>query len=122
MSGQGALANILPIALMLAAVWFLLIRPQQQRQKKQAEMISKLEAGAEIVTIGGIYGTIVEVGEDRLLVEVADGSRMEISRRAVGSVVPEREEDRELSDDDEGDGAPVGELAPADTGDDESGA
>ena len=116
MSGQGALANILPIALMLAAVWFLLIRPQQQRQKKQAEMISRLEAGAEIITIGGIYGTIVEVDEDRLLIEVADGSRMQIARRAVGSVVPDREDDHELSDGDEGDSAPDGELAPPEPG------
>ena len=101
---------------MLAAVWFLLIRPQQQRQKKQAEMISRLEAGAEIITIGGIYGTIVEVDEDRLLIEVADGSRMQIARRAVGSVVPDREDDHELSDGDEGDSAPDGELAPPEPG------
>ena len=55
--------NLILIVAMMAAFWFLLIRPQQQRQKKQAAMLAGLKPGSEIVTIGGIYGTIVEVGD-----------------------------------------------------------
>ena len=66
MSGQGGIASFLPLIVMIVAAWFLLIRPQQQRQKKQAEMLSRLEPGAEIITIGGIFGTIVELGEERV--------------------------------------------------------
>ena len=84
-------SNLIFIAVVFAAMYFLLIRPQQQRAKAQAEMISKLEPGTEIVTIGGIYGTLVAVGEDRLRLRVADGSEIEIARRAVGSVVPPTE-------------------------------
>jgi preprotein translocase subunit YajC len=107
MSGQ--LANLLPIAVMLAAVWFLLIRPQQQRSKAQAEMLSKLEPGAEIVTIGGIFGTLVEVGEERLLIEVHDGTQIEIARPAVRTIVTpapdELDEAAELDEDDDDDSA-----------------
>ncbi len=71
-----------------AMFYILIIRPQQKRAKQQASMLSALEPGVEIVTIGGIYGTIVEAGEERLLIRVADGSEFEIARRAVGSVIP----------------------------------
>lgn len=80
-------SNIIFIVVVFAAMYFLLIRPQQQRAKAQAEMISKLQTGTEIVTIGGIYGTILNVGDERLRVRVADGSEIEIARRAVGSIV-----------------------------------
>ncbi len=87
--------NLIFIVAIIAAFWFLIFRPQQQRQKQHAELMGKLEPGMEIVTIGGIYATIVEVGEDRILVEVADGGQLEISKRAVGQVVPPRDEDDE---------------------------
>jgi preprotein translocase subunit YajC len=89
--GMQNYSNLIFIAVVFAAMYFLLIRPQQQRAKAQAEMISKLEPGTEIVTIGGIYGTLVDVGEDRLRMRVADGSEIEIARRAVGSIVPPTE-------------------------------
>jgi len=99
MSGSGGiLTNLLPIALMLAAVWFLLIRPQQQRQKQQAQMLSQLEVGAEIVTIGGIFGTIVELGEDRVRIAVVDGSQLEIARQAIRTVVEPKDEAVESED------------------------
>lgn len=92
---------IFPVAL-LAAFWFLIIRPQQQRAKAAAEMLSRLEEGAEVLTIGGIYGTIVDLGEDRLRIAVADGSELEIVRRAVQTVVtPAAETLPEAQDDDE---------------------
>jgi len=67
--------------------YFLVIRPQQKRAKQQAAMLSAIEPGVEIVTIGGIFGTVVEVGEERLRIRVADGTELEIARRAVGSIV-----------------------------------
>lgn len=67
--------------------YFLVIRPQQKRAKQQAAMLSAIEPGVEIVTIGGIFGTVVEVGDERLRIRVADGSELEIARRAVSSIV-----------------------------------
>jgi preprotein translocase subunit YajC len=97
MTSQG-LGSFLPLIFMLAAAWFLLIRPQQKKAKQQSEMLSRLEAGAEIVTIGGIYGTIVDLGEERVRIAVADGSELEIARQAIRTVVTPAEETPELED------------------------
>jgi preprotein translocase subunit YajC len=77
---------ILP-AVIIIAFYLLLIRPQQQQAKKQREMIDNLEPGAEIVTIGGIYATVVSVDGERIRVSVADGSELEIAPRAVNMIV-----------------------------------
>ncbi len=79
--------NLLFPALLLGAFWLLMIRPQQQRAKKQREMIEALAPGDQIVTIGGIFGSIVEVGE-RVRVRVVDGSEIEFAKEAVARVIP----------------------------------
>ena len=94
----GNLTQLIFPLLLVVAFYFLLIRPQQQQRKAQAQMVASLTQGARILTVGGIYATIVEVEEDRLLVEVADGSQMEIAKRAVGTVLPA--ESAELDEDD----------------------
>jgi preprotein translocase subunit YajC len=100
MSAQSGLGQFLPLVIVIAVAWFLIIRPGQKRAKEQAELLSSLEVGTEIVTIGGIYGRIVKDGDDRLLIEVADGSRLQIARKAVGRVVP-ASDTQEADDDDE---------------------
>ena len=89
---QGGSSQLVFLVAAVAMFWFLVIRPQQKRAKEQAEMLSALEPGVEIVTVGGIFGTLVEVGEERMRIRVADGSELEIARRAVGSVVTESAE------------------------------
>lgn len=85
------LTQILFLAVIVVAFWFLLIRPQQQQQKRQQEMISKLREGDQIVTVGGIFATIVSVEDDRIRVAVADGSELEVAKRAVGQVLEAKE-------------------------------
>lgn len=77
---------LLPIAL-IALLYFMMIRPQQKRAKDQQSMIANIKPGDEIITIGGIYATVVSVG-DRIRVAVADGSELEIATMAVGRVLP----------------------------------
>jgi preprotein translocase subunit YajC len=102
--------QILILLVMGAAFYFLLIRPQQQQAKRQAETIASLTPGAHILTIGGIYATVVSVGEDRVRIAVADGSELEIIKRAVGSVLPEDDEDSEADLDVDEDEPPMAEL------------
>lgn len=85
-----SLPNLLFLALMVGVFWFLMVRPQQQRLKQQREMLAALQPGDEIVTIGGIYGRVVDVA-DRVRVAVADGSELEVARQAVAQVVPPTE-------------------------------
>jgi preprotein translocase subunit YajC len=83
------------ILVLLALMWFLLIRPQRRRQLEAQKMINSLEVGKEIVTAGGLYGTIREIEDDELRVEVADGVEVRIAKRAVAAVVSEEEEPEE---------------------------
>lgn len=127
----GSNSSSLVFLIAAAAMFYvLIIRPQQKRAKQQASMLSALEPGVEIVTIGGIYGTIIEVGEERLLIRVADGSELEIARRAVGNVVPAGDDDETHDDEadigadddevtaDEPATAPATELPESETGHD----
>jgi preprotein translocase subunit YajC len=84
MSSQ--LSNLVFIAAMVAIFYFLLIRPQQRRAKAQRDMLAELAPGMQIVTIGGIYATVVEVGE-RVRVRVVDGSELEIAKAGISRVV-----------------------------------
>jgi preprotein translocase subunit YajC len=86
---------LIPILLLLALTWFVLIRPQRRRQQQQAEMLSELRVGSEILTAGGVYGTVREVGDDELRVEIAPGTDVKLDKRAVAMVVPEDEPEGE---------------------------
>jgi preprotein translocase subunit YajC len=85
------LGNLIVLGFVLVAMWFLLIRPQQQRQKQHKQTVSSLTPGQRVVTIGGLVAEIVEVRDDRLLLKVADGSTMEYMKEAVGRVLPPEE-------------------------------
>ena len=83
------------ILLLLGAFWLLLIRPAQRRQKQQKALLSEVEVGDEIVTAGGLYGTVKEVHDDEVRLEIAPGLEVRIARRAIAGVVNEPEEEEE---------------------------
>jgi len=85
MSGQ--YPQLIFIAMIIGVFYFLIIRPQQKRATQQKAMIAAIRPGDEIVTIGGIFATVLSVG-DRLRVRVASGAEMEIAKQAIGQVVP----------------------------------
>ena len=82
----GFIVQFLPIFLIFAVFYFLLIVPQRKRQKELQETISNLKAGDRIVTTGGIIGTITAVRETSLLLRSADKSIIEIARSAVAGL------------------------------------
>jgi preprotein translocase subunit YajC len=89
------LAQLILLVALLVLLWALLIRPQRSRQRQQQELISAIEPGDEILTVGGLYGIVQEIDEeDDLVVEIADAVHVRIARRAVAGVVkPDYEED-----------------------------
>jgi preprotein translocase subunit YajC len=92
------LAQLILLLAMLVLLWALLIRPQRARQRQQQEVLSAVEPGDEIITVGGLYGIVQEIDEeDDLIVEVAYAVHVRIARRAVAGVVKpdEAEEDEE---------------------------
>lgn len=82
---QGGMASILMIVALFAIFYFFMIRPQQKRQKEIQRFRESLEAGSNIVTAGGIFGTIKEVKETYFIVEIASGVRIRVDK---GSVYP----------------------------------
>ena len=76
------------MGLFVVIFYFLLIRPQQKKQKEHQAMLGKLAAGDEVVTAGGILGRIVEVGDNFITLEIADGVRIKVQRFQVTSLVP----------------------------------
>jgi preprotein translocase subunit YajC len=82
------LLSMLPLLLVFVVFYFFLIRPQTKRQKEHKEMVSKLAAGDEVVTGGGVLGKVTEVGEQFVEVEIADGVRIKIQRHTIGAVMP----------------------------------
>jgi len=84
--GQSFLNNILPLILIVVVFYFFMIRPQMKKAKDQKKYIEALKKGDQILTIGGIYGKIVEVKDDAtLIMEVEDGTKMKISKNAVSN-------------------------------------
>lgn len=87
-SGAAALMQFLPLILMFAAMYFLLIAPQRKKQKEHEKMMAALKTGDEIVTTGGIYGTITQVKEDRFVVRVGDNNqKLEIGKGFIHALV-----------------------------------
>lgn len=84
---------VLPYIVVIAAFYFFLIRPQKKKEKATQEMRNSVKEGASIVTIGGIYGKVVNAKEDILTIEVgADKVKLRIARWAVGKVIEDNEE------------------------------
>jgi len=81
----GGFAQFLPIILLFVGMWFLIIAPQRKRQKAHDKMLSELKTGDEIVTSGGLYGTITNVKDDRLVVRIADNTKVELGKSFVAS-------------------------------------
>lgn len=86
-SGQ-SLAPVLMMVAFVAIFYFLLIRPQQKKAKDHQNMVSKLSAGDEVVTSGGILGRITDVSDSFVTIEIADSVRVKVQKGQVTSLMP----------------------------------
>lgn len=83
---MGLLANIFPLALIFLIFYFILIRPQQKQQQAFKKMVEDLKKNDQVVTIGGVHGTIVNTKEKTFIIRVDDNTRLEIDKSAVARV------------------------------------
>ena len=77
------IVQILPLLLLVAIFYFLLIRPQQRRMRAQRALIESLEVGDEVLTIGGLFGTVTALDEEAFEVEISPGTRVRLLKSAV---------------------------------------
>ena len=91
--GSGSsLTAFLPLILIFVVFYFLLIRPQRQRAKKQSELVDALQVGDQVQTAGGLFGVIVAIAEDAVVLGVEEG-RVRVARRAiVRRITPDEDE------------------------------
>ena len=86
---QGGMGMLVPMLLIFAIFYFMMIRPQQRKEKERRKMIDELRAGAKVVFAGGFIGTIKEAKEKTFLIEIAPGVSVEVARASVSGVAEE---------------------------------
>jgi len=85
------LISLMPLILMFVIFYFLLIRPQQKKQKDHKAMLSELKKNDQVITSGGIHGTIVNIKDNTYVIRVDENVKIEISKTAVSGVVKKTE-------------------------------
>jgi preprotein translocase subunit YajC len=85
---QSTLMSMLPLLLMFAVLYFVMIRPQMKKQKEHRSMIEALAKGDEVVTAGGLLGKVSKIGDAYIGVELATGVEVQLQRSAVVQVLP----------------------------------
>ena len=78
--------QLVPLILIMLIFYFLLIRPQQKRAKEHRNMVESLKKGDKVMTNGGIYGTLIDVKDDTVKLEIADGVRIKIQRDSIAAL------------------------------------
>ena len=87
----GGMSVFIPLILMFAVFYFLLIRPQQKKTRQHQDMLKSLKVGDRVVTTGGIYGTIVAGGDHSIKLEIADRVRVDVGRSYIAGKVETKE-------------------------------
>jgi preprotein translocase subunit YajC len=80
------LAALLPLVAILALFWFMVIRPQQRRQKEVVALQNSIQVGQRVMMSSGVFGTVVSLTDDRARLEIAPGTQIEIARAAIAKV------------------------------------
>jgi preprotein translocase subunit YajC len=85
---ESSLMSFLPLILMFAVLYFIMIRPQMKRQKEHRNMLAAMAKGDEVVTSGGLVGKVTKVTEGYIGVEIAEGTEITVQKAAVTTILP----------------------------------
>ncbi|MDQ4149927.1 MAG: preprotein translocase subunit YajC [Actinomycetota bacterium] len=87
--------SLLMLVTVMVIFYFILVRPQKRRMKEHQDLVSSLAAGDEVVTIGGIFGFVKEVGDETVWLEIDEGVEVRVSKQAISRRITEPEEEAE---------------------------
>lgn len=93
MNLQGSAGMIIYLVALFAILYFLMIRPQQKRQKQHVSMLSSLKVGDNIITVGGLLGSVIKIKDNTMIIRVADKVHIEILKNAVSQVTEKKSEE-----------------------------
>ena len=85
--------QFLPLVFLFVVFYFLILRPQQKKQKEHAEMLTKLDKNDEVITVGGVHATVVSVGEKTLTLRIAENVKIEIEKASITTVTKKKNND-----------------------------
>jgi preprotein translocase subunit YajC len=88
-SGAQRALQMLPIVLIFVIFYFLLIRPQQKRQKQHQKMLDSMAKGDRVLTSGGMFGVVVGIDDDKIVLKIAENVKAEFSKSAISHIVKE---------------------------------
>ena len=91
---KDGLLGMAPFIIIVVVMFYLMYRGQKKEQKRRQEMIDGVKKGDSILTIGGIYGEIVEIHEDRFILKIADGVKIAVAKTAISTVPARNEEEK----------------------------
>ena len=98
---------LIVIVVLILLMWVLMVRPQRRKQVQQKSMLDHLSDGDEILTAGGVYGTVRGVDGDEIRLEIAPGTQVRVAKRAIAAVIPPDEEEGEAEELEPADEEPV---------------
>lgn len=96
-AGGGMMSTLIMFGLIIGIFYFLILRPQQKRQKGRQKLLDSVKKGDKIITAAGLHGTVAGIDDKTLLIQVADNVKMKFDRSAVVSIVREGEPDTKES-------------------------
>jgi len=96
--GGGMASTLVMFALIIGIFYFMILRPQQKRQKERQKLLDALKKGDKVVTAGGMYGTIAGIDEKTVLIQVADNVKMKFERSSVTSVLGDGTESKDVKE------------------------
>lgn len=85
--GGGMISTLVMFGLIIFIFYFMIIRPQQKRQKERQKMLDAVKKGDKVITVGGMHGTVVGLEEKTLLVQVADNVKLKLEKSAITTIV-----------------------------------
>lgn len=88
-SGSGITSTLVMFGLIFLIFYFMIVRPQQKRQKDRQKMLDAIKKGDKIITAGGVHGTVIGVEDKTVLVQIADNVKVKVDRGSVSSIVSE---------------------------------
>lgn len=80
-----------PLIFLFAVFYFMIIRPQQKKQKEHAALLSKLDKNDEVITVGGVHATVVSVGDKTVMLRIAENVKIEIEKGSITQVTKSRQ-------------------------------
>jgi preprotein translocase subunit YajC len=117
-ASSGGSGFIFIVIIAVLVVWLIFVRPQRKKQSQQQQMVNELNVGDEVLTAGGIYGTITELDDDQITVEIAPQTKVRVARRAIAGVLtepePEEPEPEEPSEPEVDATGPIDAVEPSD--------